>query len=183
MLTRWIESKISAEERSLGENLDYLKYILRSSRPAFLRYVQIWPMANFGRVLPVEALHTADLVASRYEGCDNCVRVESSHARRSGVPCDVIAAVLSGNTAEMSRTVRDVYEFTMAILRDEPHQSALRARIVDRYGDAALVELGLRIASSRVFPVMTRTLGFASRSTWVDTGSPPCTRLDDKSVS
>ena len=71
MLTRLIESRISAEERWLGEKLDYLKYMLRTSRPAFFKYIKILPMANYRRVLTVEAYHTAAILASMAECCGN----------------------------------------------------------------------------------------------------------------
>ena len=162
MLRRLIETRIAAEERALGEDLDYLKYMLHASVPGYLRYLRVLSVASYGRVLPVEALHTADLLASRHEGCGNCVRIARSQALRRGVSNELIAAILDGDTAAVPCIVRDVYEFARAILRDQPEQSVLRKRIVDRYGDAALVEVGLRLASGRILPVMTHVLGFAA---------------------
>lgn len=162
MLTRFIESRISAEERRLGESLDYLRYILRASGPAFFKYIKIMPMANFRRSLPPDAYHAAALLATSHEGCGDCVQIAVNLARLAGVSAETIQAVLERRPEHLNIVIRDVYLFTLAVLQDNPSQEDYRPRIVERFGDAGLVELGMKISASRVFPQMTRALGFAS---------------------
>ena len=171
MLTRLIESRISAEERCLGEKLDYLKYMVRTSRPAFFKYIRILPMANYRRVLTVEAYHIAAIMASMAEGCGNCVQIEINMARAAGVNEATLQAVAAGCTQDLDDTLQDVYEFTNSVLRDDAQQEPLRLRIVERFGDRGLVELSMKIAVSRLFPMMTRTLGFSSRCSEIDVGA------------
>ena len=168
MLTRLIESRIAIQERWLGEKLDYLKYILRTSRPAFFKYIRILPMANYRKVLSTEAYHTAGILASKSEGCGNCVQIEVNMARAAGIDEAILLAVFAGRPQDLDATLRDVYEFTLAVLDDSAQQEPLRIRIVEHFGDRGLVELGMKIAASRMFPMMTRTLGFASRCTEID---------------
>ncbi len=162
MLTKLIERRIAAEERSLGENLDYLKYILRTSRPAFFKYIKVIPMANFRRTLPPAPYYVAAVLASMHEGCGTCAQIEINMAKASGVSAETLLAVLSQQPEALDDDVRDSFLFTQAVLDDSPAQEALRLRIVERFGDAGLVELGMKISVSRVFPMMTRVLGFAS---------------------
>ena len=162
MLTKLIESKIAAEERWLGENLDYLKYILRTSRPAFFKYIKVIPMANFRKTLPLDAYHAAAILSSVHEGCGNCAQIEVNMAIASGVATETVLAILSQRPEQLDEEIRDAYLFTQAILEDSPELEQLRRRIVQRFGDAGLVELGMKISASRVFPLMTRSLGFAS---------------------
>jgi len=168
MLTRLIEAKISAEEHWLGEKLDYLKYMLRTSRPAFFKYMGILPMANHRRVLTVEAYHIAAIMTSMAEGCGNCVQIEINTARAAGVAEASLQAIVARRPQDLGDTLQDVYAFTNAVLRDDPQQEPLRLRIVEDFGDRGLVELSMKIAASRLFPMMTRALGFSSRCSEID---------------
>ena len=176
MLTRLIESRISSEERWLGENLDYLKYILRTSMPAFFKYIRIVPAANFRRDLPPAPYHVAALLSSRHEGCGNCVQIEINMSKADGVSPETLAAVLANRPNDLDDGVRDAYLFTDALLNDGPDQERYRQRIVERFGDRGLVELCLKIAVSRVFPFMTRALGFASSCTTIEVDQSGSTR-------
>ncbi len=171
MLTRFIESRISAQERWLGEKLDYLKYMVRTSRPAFFRYIKIMPMAKYRRVLTVEAYHVAGILASMVEGCGNCVQIEVNMARAAGVDEAILQATVIGCPQDLDDTLRDVYEFTNSVLKDRAEQEPLRLRVVEHFGDRGLVELGMKIAVSRMFPMMTRTLGFSSSCSEIDIGA------------
>ena len=168
MLTRLIESRIAVEERWLGENLDYLKYILRTSRPAFFKYIRVVPMANFRSTLPAAPYHVAAVLSSMREGCGNCVQIEVNMARASGVEAETLRAVLEQRPEQLVGDIRDSYLFTQAVLDDSAELEALRLRVVERFGDTGLVELCMKIAASRVFPVMTRALGFASSCSEVE---------------
>ncbi len=168
MLTKLIESRITAEERWLGENLDYLKYILRTSRPAFFKYIKVIPMANFRKTLPAAPYHAAAVLSSMHEGCGTCAQIEINMAKASGVSAETLLAVLKHRPEALDDDVRDAYLFTQAVLDDNPSQEKLRLRIVERFGDAGLVELGMKISASRMFPLMTRALGFASSCSEID---------------
>ena len=168
MLTRLIESRISAEERWLGEKLDYLKYMLRTSRPAFFKYMGVLPMANHRRALSVEAYHIAAILASMAEGCGNCVQIEINMARAAAVDEATLRAAVAQCPEDLDDTLQDVYEFTSAVLSDGAQQEPLRRRIVEHFGDRGLVELSMKIAASRLFPMMTRTLGFSSHCPEID---------------
>lgn len=128
-------------------------------------------MANYRRVLTVEAYHVAAILASMAEGCGNCVQIEINMARAAGVAEATLQAIVTQHAQDLDETLQDVYAFTDAVLRDDPQQEPLRLRIVKHFGDCGLVELSMKIAASRLFPMMTRTLGFSSRCSEIDVGT------------
>jgi hypothetical protein len=54
-----------------------------------------------------------------------------------------------------------VYRFAEAVVTASPDADALRPRVAEHFGEEGLVELALAIASSRFFPIVKRTLGYA----------------------
>ena len=48
-----------------------------------------------------------------------------------------------------------------AMQANRQDDDVLRERLRARYGDEGLIELGMGIASARMFPAFKRTLGFA----------------------
>ena len=62
----------------------------------------------------------------------------------------------------------EVYRFTSGVVGATGEEDALRERIRQRYGEDGLVELGLAIASARVFPITKRALGYATACALVD---------------
>ena len=127
-------------------------------------------MANYRCVLTVEAYHITAILASMAEGCGNCVQIEINMARSAGVGEATLQAIVTGCPQDLDDTLQDVYEFTNSILQDDAQQEPLRLRIVEHFGDRGLVELGMKIAASRLFPMMTRTLGFSSSCSEIDVG-------------
>src|SRR5262245_10387374 len=168
-MLRWlIGRKLDAVERDLGESADYVRFIVRASLPAFLRFAKVIPLADHRRTLPADAHHIARLVATRDEDCGTCVRIEMRLARRAGVPAEVVRAVVERAPQRLPDALADVYRFTESVVTARYDEELLRARLVERYGDAGLVELALAIAGCRVFPVVKRTLGFATACAKVD---------------
>ena len=183
MLSKLIEKRIRAEERWLGENLDYLKYILRTSRPAFFKYAKVISMANFRKILPPAPYHAAAILSSMHEGCGTCAQIEINMAKASGVPTSTLIAVIEQRPDDLEIDVRDSYEFTRAILDDSPTQARHRLRIVEQFGDAGLVELSMKIAVSQVFPLMTRALGFASSCAEIEVPTQDWATISEKAAN
>ena len=61
MIRRLILLKLAAEEKHLGESLDYARHILRVSLRAFLKFIKVMPLAQYRRVLPPGPYHVARL--------------------------------------------------------------------------------------------------------------------------
>ena len=161
MLARLIEAAIAREESRLGEEINYLRYVLRTSQPAFFNYMKVISAARFRKQMPLSAWHASAILASMHERCGNCAQIELNLAEAAGVSREILIAVIEGRISALPDDVRDSVLFTKAVLAQNAEQDDLRRRIVERFGDAGLVELSLRLAISRMLPVMTRALGFS----------------------
>lgn len=161
-MLRWlIHRKLDAEEKKLGESIDYVRHVLDISPVAFFRFCSILPFANSRKVLPKDAWFVAQLVASQDEDCGTCVQIVVNLARQDGVEPALLRAVLAGNCHEMAPEMVDVFQFTRAIVTATSDEDALRETLRNRYGDRGLIELSYAIASARIPPIVKRTLGYA----------------------
>jgi len=162
MLRFIILKKLASEERKLGESVDYVRHIVRTSLSAFLRFAKIFSIATYRKALPIDAKRVAEIVASRDEDCGTCVQIGINLAKADGVSAEVLVAVVDRTPDELSAHLRDVYLFTEAVVTSDSAADELRSRIESHYGQAGLVELSLSIASSRFFPIVKRSLGYAT---------------------
>jgi alkylhydroperoxidase family enzyme len=162
VLRRIILRRIDAEERILGISMDYLRYILHNSLPAFLKFSLFLPLARHRHVLPPEPYHVARLVATQEADCGACVQAEVNLARRAGVAPAVIEHVIQHRIEEMEPDIAHVYRFARAVVAATGEEEALRPWLHTQYGDAGMVELALSIATARVYPTTKRGLGYAT---------------------
>jgi alkylhydroperoxidase family enzyme len=168
MIRKLILKRLDAEERSLGESLDYVRYILRASLPAFIKFTLFTPLSQHRRKLPSASYRVARILATQDEDCGTCVQIEVNLARKDGVPADVVHAVLNNRPEDLSPELAEVYHFTKAVVEASGNEEELRHRIRQRYGEEGLVEMALGIAAARVFPVTKRALGFATSCALVE---------------
>jgi len=169
MIQTLINRQIGALEIQLGEPLEYLRYIGAHARRALFKFGLFMPLASHRRVVPVDALSVAHLVASRHQDCGTCVQIALNVAAQNGVPDAVMQAAWQGLPEALLPELADVYRFAVAVVeQDDEAADALRERIRTHYGDEGLVELALAIATAQVFPIAKRGLGFAKSCTLME---------------
>ena len=168
MIRSIILKQLDREERTLGESLDYVRHILRSSLPAFFKFALFTPLSKHRRKLPPEPYRVARIVATQNEDCGTCVQIEVNLARNDGVHDDVIRAVVNNREEDLAPELAEVYRFTKSVVESKGNEEELRQRIRERYGEEGLVELALGMAAARVFPVTKRALGYATSCALVE---------------
>lgn len=162
MLRAIISRKLDQGERETGESVDYLRYMLKASLPALMKFSKIVPMSSYRKALPAEAYHVARVVAVRDEDCGPCVQTCINLAKKDGMPSELLAAAYEDRPDDLAPEWRDVYYFTKAVVEATGDDEIYRPRIIERWGEAALAELALAIATARVYPVTKRALGYAT---------------------
>jgi len=162
MLRRIIMGRIDAAERRLGESLDYARHIVRTSLPAFFKFAKLLSLAEYRRRLPADAYRVARIVATRDADCGTCVQIEVNLAKDDALPASVIQAVIDARPDDLPKELADVYRFAEAVATSSGDEDAIRERIRQRYGDEALIEMALAMAACRAFPIVKRTLGYAT---------------------
>jgi len=161
MLYSLISKRIDAAERQLGEPLDYLRFIARSSLRAFFDFVFRSPTAWSRRSLPRDAYHVARIAAVRSEDCGPCVQTAVNLALADGVASQVLEIAVGSHPETLAPDLADVYAFASAVASNTGDEERYREALRERYGDAGLVEFALAIAGARVYPTLKRTLGYA----------------------
>jgi alkylhydroperoxidase family enzyme len=161
MIRRLIEWRIATVERTLGVPADYLRHMMRVSVPAFMKFAKILPLASYRRKLPAEAAHVGQLVAMLHEDCGTCVQIGVNLAKRDHVRTEWLRAVLEARPDDLPPELADVYRFAKEVVKASGEEDSYRERIRAHYGEEALIELAMAIASCRVFPTTKRAMGFA----------------------
>lgn len=168
MIRKLILNRLDKDERFLGESLDYVRHILRTSLTAFFKFALFTPLAQHRQKLPPTPYRIARLVAVQDEDCGTCVQIEVNLARQDGIPADVIRAVLANRPEALPPELADVLRFAKAVVEASGGEEELRQRLRERYGEEGLVEMALGIAAARVFPVTKRALGYAKSCALVE---------------
>jgi len=161
MMGRWIETQIAKAERETGENADWLRDVAAASTTAFIKFGGFMPLARYHGAAPAEAAAVAKVTATKHEDCGPCVQTVINYAIAAGVHPEILQAVLNDAPERLSSDLAAVYRYAKAVATAAPEAAELVDDIRDRYGQEALVELALGIATTRVFPTAKRGLGYA----------------------
>ena len=159
---RWfLNRRLDAAEKSLGVSVDYARYILRVSPRALFKLARFIPVAEYRRKLPAEPFYAARIVATRHDDCGECVQIAVNQAKLAGVSPQLLQAVLDRRLDDLPEGVADACRFAVAVVTAGGQADAVRDSLRRRFGDEALIELALTIASSRLFPAVKRALGYS----------------------
>jgi alkylhydroperoxidase family enzyme len=161
MLGFVVRSKIRSSEKRLGVSMDYLRHMYEHAPDAFWKFSKMMPAAQHREKLPAAPYHVARLVATRHEDCGPCVQAVINLAKEDGVEPAILQAALAGKPEDLPESLQDVYRFAEAVVTASGDDEQYRERVRKVFGEEALVELALAIATCRVFPTLKRALGHA----------------------
>lgn len=157
-----INAIINAIERRTGATLDYLRVTAKNSKSAFCKLLLLMPLASHRKRLPRQLWHTARIVATQRDDCGACVQITVNMAAQDGVAPHFIRSVLNRDVAKLDpEAVQMIRLVEASIDGAEDVAEPIRRAFVQRYGEAAIVELALAVATSRVFPTIKKVLGLA----------------------
>lgn len=162
MLARLVDPGLRRSERALGASLDYLRHIARVAPSAFAKFSLFTPLSGHRKHLPAAPYHLARIAAVRHEDCGTCLQIEANLAAQDGVDAPLIRAAVRGQDEALPDELRTVTRFARAVAAASGEEEQYRADLLERYGEAGMVELALGIATSRVFPSTKRALGYAT---------------------
>ncbi len=162
MIRKLILSKLDSAEKDLGESIEYVRHILRTSFRLFFKFAKFMSFSQHRKVCAVGPYHAACIVASREHDCGTCVQIAVNLARKDGVPTEHVQAVIDRRVDDLPDELADAYRFAEAVCTASGDEEYLRDRIRQRSGEEALIELAFGIAASGVFPTVKRSLGYAT---------------------
>jgi len=171
-MLKWIiRRRLAGFERAYDYDMSYAHDILRASLTAFRRFAGVLGMAEYRRDVPLAAWYAAKLAATLAEDCGPCTQLVATMAERAGVKAADLRAVIAGDPTAMGDEASLGYRFAQATLRrDLAAADRLRAQVLARWGERALVSLALAIAAARVFPTVKYALGHGRACSRVTVG-------------
>lgn len=88
------------------------------------------------------------------------MQIEVNLALKAGLERDPLRSVLERAPERLPSELAAVDRFAEAVVTATQTEGGLRGRLRQRYGEEALVELALAIATCRAFPIIKRALGY-----------------------
>lgn len=170
MLKTFIEKMLRKQEEVTGESVDYLRDLHAAAPGALWRFVCFLPMSRFRKSLPLEAQAVARIAAVHAEDCGPCLQTVVNLMTVAGVAPQTLRAAVTRDLAAMDERTRTVFEFAEAIVNRDIHSEELRPLIEGWWGKAAMADLALAIASTRVFPTVKRVMGYGQACSRVTIG-------------
>src|SRR5436190_393390 len=158
MLKAFFRNYIRGFEKTWNYDASYMRDVIDASAWSFLKF-SLGSQAADKKAAPQEALLAAGLVGTMAEDCGPCTQIGVDLAAAQGVSPQVIRAVLDGDEAAMGETAALAYRFARASLTHDLAADDLRDEIVRRWGEKALVAIGLTLMASRMYPTLKYALG------------------------
>ena len=161
MLARFVESRIAAAESVMGVNQDWLRDLFRASPAGFRKLSRFLPLASYRKAASRDAMAVARLVGALSEDCASCVQITVNLALGEGVDPAILRAVLDDRPGDLAPDLAEVMAYAKAVAYRGDDVLERIEVVRARFGEAALYELALGIASARLFPVAKRGTGHA----------------------
>ena len=159
----WILDRlIAGNERRLGASLDYVRKIAATDLSLLFRYNRLFGFLDPRRKTNPEAYHAARIRGALAADCGTCVRIEINLARQAGVKEGTVDAILVGDVTRLSADTAAVIRLADAVTRDRRDDPQARAAIVERFGDAGLIELAFAMNGAALLPGIKRAMGYAT---------------------
>lgn len=156
------EAQIEGFEQHYHYDASFLKAMRRETPDAFAAYCHFAVMGRFTGDLPPEIIFVAKIAAMMTEDCGPCTQLNVRMAREAGVSPDILRAVL-GRGGDLPDDLEQVRRYATGVATNQLEDGLLET-LRERHGNAGLAELGVAIASARVYPCLKRAMGYAGPS-------------------
>ncbi|MEY8800474.1 hypothetical protein AB9K35_09180 [Leisingera sp. XS_AS12] len=162
MLKKVLGLLVSAGEKRTGVNLDYAHQIAKTDFGLMVRYGKIFSFLDPNKNVSAEAYHTARLRGAIAADCGTCVEAEINLARKAGVSRDAITAILQSTYSALSDELQAVARLSDAVVGQRQDDAEARAKVLDAYGEAGLIEISFAMNGAALLPGIKRAMGYAT---------------------
>jgi len=160
MLKFFFSRYLDRFERTWGYDASYMRQVLAVSPASFLKFA-LGSRAMDYKAAPPLAMIAVQVAGVLSEDCGPCTQLGIDMATAGGAPKEILRAILAGDEAAMGEEAALGWRFARASLaRDMETCDPLRDEIVRRWGEKALVSLGLGLTASRMYPTLKYALGY-----------------------
>lgn len=137
----------------------YMRELLECSPEGYAKFADFLPLAAHREWLGRDEYWVAKIAAMQVEDCGDCLQLNVRMALEAGVPKALVEALIKGG-AELPEALREVYAFAKGVAANTLIDQVLIERIWQRYDKGGLLELGLCVATAKMFPTIKRALGY-----------------------
>ncbi len=139
----------------------YMEMVLDETPDAFFKFAKIFGIANYRRVVPIEAIYAAKMTGALHEDCGPCTQLVVDMALEAGMAHDQIEAVLNGKCSDMNDATTLGYRFARAVCERSVAEDEAREAVRAEWGNKGVIELTFALQIGRIFPMVKAGLGFA----------------------
>lgn len=145
----------------------YMRELLEYSPETYEKFANFLPLARHRDKLDPEVYWVAKLAAMQAEDCGACLQLNVRMALECGVSSQIIEACIKGGK-DLPEDLKDIYHFAAGVAANTLDNIELIDRLESRFDKTAMLELGLCIATAKIFPTIKRTLGYARSCSLVE---------------
>ncbi|MCH6258165.1 hypothetical protein MLD52_16505 [Puniceicoccaceae bacterium K14] len=147
-------------ESHYNYDASYLFDLLKASPSGFEKFVGFMPLSQHREAASAEAISIAHLIATQSADCGPCLELVKKMAIESGLSDEIIQSTLS-NGDVLPDELKLVRSFAIAVLKDQALDPDLHTAMIEQFGESAVAELAITLATATVYPVLKRGLGKA----------------------
>ena len=147
-------------EKHYKYDCSYMREMFNVSPDGFMAFEGFLPMGSYKKATPTDVLFVAKLATMKTEDCGACTQLAIRMAIEAGVSKDVLKSVMNDGEG-LSQELKDVYNFSIAVATNSPMPDGLYEKLESTYSREIMIELGLAIAATKVYPTIKRALGYA----------------------
>ena len=137
---------------------NYMKEMLKFAPKAYANFEAFLPMASYSDKTPKDVLFVAKVTAMEVEDCGACLQLNVDMAIEAGVDKGILKEIVFNEGKNLSKELKDVYDFAFAVASYEEVDNSLYAKMNEKYSHEIMVELALAIASTKIFPSIKRVM-------------------------
>jgi hypothetical protein len=168
MMKWFLRRQLAAFEKQFGYDASYMRHVLETDMAAFIKFARAIEVGRYRKVAPLDLHVAVKLTGVILADCGPCTQLGVTIALREGVPAATLARIVRGDEAEMTEPTRLGVRFARAVLARDPAADEYRAEIERRHGKRAVVELGLALVASQLYPTLKYALGFGHACSRID---------------
>jgi len=161
-MRKWFARRYLQRYRSrYNYDTSYMEMVLDEAPDAFFKFARIFGIANYRKVVPVDAVYAAKITGALFEDCGPCTQLVVDMALEAGVANDQIEAVLKGKCAGMNDATTLGFRFAKAICERSAAEDEAREAVRAEWGNQGVIELSFALQVGRIFPMLKAGLGYA----------------------
>ena len=155
-----LTAQIDAFEQHYSYNTTYMREMLEGSLDAYLAFSQSSALSGFRESLSKPEHWLCKLTAMKAEDCGECLQLTIDMALEDGIEPRLAEAIFK-NGEGLTDEEYDLYAFTLSVTSRGDTFPLQTQRVHAKYTQQQVLEMGLAIASVKLYPTVKRALGYA----------------------